>query len=280
MAERRAAPDHPTRSAAETARTAEREMLLGRVPQTPDKRDHRMIDRLKTEVGDAQLDMTLRDLLAGGFLSNWKDILAFWRWIKKRPSPKARRSKLWPDALQLDQGQTPHCVGFAWAQWGNSEPVVDEFQNGDGHALYYECKIIDGEPQAENGSQTRSGAKAMQQRGKLGEYVFAKTTAEITAWILKMGPVVVGTDWDGQMFHPDANGYLHPNGQVEGGHEWLLLGYDDGDPNSYRDKEPFYTMQNSWGLGWGERGRARITVREFQQLLDRDGDAAAGLELA
>lgn len=314
MPERREPHDKPELSAADIARQdptrrglaatnlPPRSILLGRQPMPEDKRDHMMTDEHLSaqDVTDAQLDTSLRDLIAQGFFTNWRQILAFWRWVKPRkpkpPAPKARRYVLCEDASQLDQSATPHCVGFCWSQWHNSEPVVGQYTNADGHAVYYECKVIDGEPNAENGSNTRSGAKTMQNRGRLGEYVFAGSVDEIVAWLLtKKSPVSTGTDWDGPMFTPDSNGYLHPNGNPEGGHEWLIIGYDDGDPDDPFDKEPHFVMQNSWGLGWGVTvtegqgklvtsmqtgGRAKITVREYKQLFDRQGDAAAGLELA
>jgi hypothetical protein len=267
----REAKDQPDKSAADNLGRH----LLGRNPQPRDRRDHRMLTKLRAEpVGDAQLDLTLRDLLAGGFLANWRDILAFWRWIKKRKPPPVDRVRLWEDQLQLDQGATPHCVGFAWTQWGNTEPIQDTFQNSDGHAVYYECKVIDGEPGAEDGSITRSGAKAMQNRGRLGEYVFAATVTEIVAWILTHGPVVVGTDWHDEMFSPENHsGFLVVEGDLAGGHEWLLIGYSDN------NGDPYFVMQNSWGLGWSEQGRAKIRLTEFTKLLRADGDAAAGAEL-
>src|SRR5207244_8460727 len=113
----------------------------------------------------------------------------------------------WPDPQTvLNQGQTPHCVGFGWCQWGNTLPVGDQFRNTDGDAVYYECKRIDGEPDAEDGSNVRSGAKAMVGRRRLGAYAFARSTDEITAWVRANGPLVVGTDWHQSMFNPDADG--------------------------------------------------------------------------
>lgn len=310
MAERKPAPDQPEISAADLVRAhgerglaatrlPGREILLGRKPMPEDKRDHPMSKHLTDEqISDAQLDMSLRDLLAQGFFSNWKQVLAFWRWArpKKPKPPKARRFVLYDDAVQLDQGATGHCVGFAWSQWHNSPPVIGTYVNADGHNVYYECKVIDGQPLQENGSWTRSGAQAMKNRGRLDEYVFAGSVEEIIAWLLNHGPVAVGSDWDGPMFDPDVSGYLRPDGNSEGGHEWLLIGYDDGGID-YVDTEPYFVMQNSWGLNWGVQvvklpsenrlttilvpgGRAKITVREFKQLFARDGDAAAALELA
>ncbi len=243
--------------------------LLGRNPSPPDPRDknYGMAEELS-------LDMTLREVQERtSFLSSWFGLLRFWRWIKaNRPPVVTTDSKIWELRQQLDQASTPHCVGFGWAGWHNSKPVdAPLWSNTDGHELYYEIKLIDGEPREENGSSVRSGAKAMRNRGRIDTYVWASTTAEITAWIQQRGPVVAGTDWTGSMFRPDRDGFIRPEGSVEGGHCYLLLGYDAS--------RGAYLIENSWG-SWGQDGRAWIRVDDFGQLLNGNGEACAGVELA
>lgn len=275
----------------------------------PDERDWKLgafLEAHERAVTGLSPDMTIAEVLDAGFLDTWHDIFAFWRWIKTlihhEPTPAPTPSPVppspdpppaptptpapptpgadgtWADPENvLDQGNTPHCVGFAWAQWGNTLPVDDQFQNADGDMIYYAAKMIDGEPGKEDGSDTRSGAKAMKQRGRLGGYAFAATTQEISEWLEQHGPVVVGTDWYNAMFTPDADGYLNLEGGVAGGHEWLLVGHaPHGHGNVTEDS---YVMQNSWGDSWGDHGRAWIRVADFAKLLQNGGDACAGVEL-
>src|SRR5262249_37867530 len=155
--------------------------------------------------------------------------LIFWHWAQQHqpggppppppaPGPPPPGVVVWEDLIQLDQGPTNHCVGFGWAAWGDCAPVEDQYQDADAHKIYYECKVIDGQPQLENGSSVRSGAKAMQNRGRLGAYVFASTTQEVEQWVSNHGSVVIGSDWKHDMFTPDDQGFVHPTGPVEGGH--------------------------------------------------------------
>jgi hypothetical protein len=187
------------------------------------------------------------------------------------PAPVA--DVVWTDADQvLDQGQTGHCVGFGWAGWGDTLPVDDRYTNPDGDAIYEEAKVIDGEPNQENGSTVRSGAKAIQNRGRLKTYAFAASIDEVRAWLDGHGPVVFGTDWDQPMFTPDANGFVHPDGNVAGGHCYVCV----GDLVS----EGALLFQNSWGASWGAAGRFRMTYADAAALLARQGEACAAVELA
>ena len=71
---------------------------------------------------------------------------------------------------------------------------------------------------------------------------------------------------------PDKDGYLHATGGEEGGHDWLIIGASKT-RNAYR-------MQNSWGTGWGENGRAWIKREDYKQLLEgMGGDCCSATEV-
>lgn len=180
--------------------------------------------------------------------------------------------KVWHDDLQLDQGATGHCVGFGWAQWGNTEPIIDTFVDNDAHAIYYEAKVIDGEPRQENGTAVRSGAIAMLHRSKLDAYVFAATLDEILTWVLTRGPVVFGCNWYADMNMPDpTNGLVNPTGPLLGGHCFVIDGYDSG--------TTMVRCQNSWGSNWGLNGYFYIFAKDLGKLFAQQGDACAAIEL-
>ena len=270
---RQLALDPPPRSAALTLGRH----LLGRIYK-PDPRDWSLTRLMEVaEPSDATLQLTVEQVLTETpYFSTWPNYLAFWRWLKKQPkhphpTPGVDTTPGWELKIQLDQGQTGHCVGFGWAGWVDAMPVEGTYQNADGHALYYECKVIDGEPLAENGSTVRSGALALRNRGRLAAFAFATSTAEIDAWINSQGSVVVGTSWTNDMFNPDANGFVKPTGAVAGGHCYLML--------EKVDSQDAYVFQNSWGAGWGQNGRFRMKRSDFAGLLADQGEACCAAEL-
>jgi len=271
---RRLAVDPPPRSASETIGPH----LLGRIYK-PDPRDWSLMRLMElAEPPPSILERTVQQVIdETEFFTDWRSYLVFWRWLKghgrKPPKPPVPTDTTpgWELKIQLDQGQTGHCVGFGWSGWVDAKPVEGIYQNADAHALYYECKVIDGEPLAENGSYVRSGALALRNRGRLAAFAFAKTTAEIDTWINTEGPIVVGTTWTNDMFNPDAKGFVKPTGAVAGGHCYLML--------ERIDSEGAYVFQNSWGGGWGQNGRFKMKVSDFESLLNDDGDACCAAEL-
>ena len=179
--------------------------------------------------------------------------------------------KVWESHTVLNQRDTPHCVGFGNAGFGNCAPVDDEYDDEDGHLLYYEACAIGGYPGTEDGAFTRDGLKALRARGRITAYAALPDTQAISTWLANMGSVIVGTDWTEAMFTPDAEGFIAPMGETVGGHCYLLIGVDE--------QEYTFTMLNSWGAGWGQDGRAKIRIEDFHWLLAAGGEAWAAVEL-
>lgn len=185
------------------------------------------------------------------------------------------RWRYWTGGKILDQGDTPHCVGFSWAGWMGISPVRSlkdydalEFM---GHDIYAACKLLDGIPTVD-GTYVRTGATVQKNRGRLSAYLWANTPEELRAWLLTKGPVVVGTDWLREMFWPDKAGLISVNGELAGGHAYLLTGYN-------RDRNIF-RIQNSWGTTWGVKGRAWVKGADMDRLLfDRGGEAVTAEEV-
>jgi hypothetical protein len=250
--------------------------LLGRKPSPPDPRDFKLSAFLEASVSGDPLDLALATLLASPGPAKATKLWAQAatdriKSVSPPPAPPPPpQPTVWNDpAPTLDQGQTGHCVGFGWSQWGNTDPVNDNYADSDGHAVYYEAKVVDGEPGAEDGSTVRSGAKAMQNRGRLQVYAFAGNAAEAQAWMVAHGPVVLGTDWYDSMFNPDPNGFVAPTGTVAGGHCYLLIG----------DENDAAVLLNSWGANWGEGGRFRMKWDDLEKLLAANGEACASVEI-
>jgi hypothetical protein len=187
------------------------------------------------------------------------------------PAPSVTK-KFWQILVQLDQGQTPHCVGFSGGDYLGGAPVEDiNITDDTGHAIYYECKVRDGQPKVENGSSIHSLAGVLQDRGRLGTYVWARSTDEMTQWLLTKGNVVVGTNWYDAMFYPKASGIVDISGTLAGGHAYVAVGVDT--------VAGYYEFKNSWSRNWGVNGNFRIMIRDFARLIAEDGEVMAGLEL-
>lgn len=208
---------------------------LGRLPSPPDKRDFKMADAVR------ELDKV----------------------VAPRPV------KTWHSDKVLDQGQTPHCVGFAFAGWGIAMPVEDPWGNPMGHDIYASCKVLDKEPGAQNGSTVRTGAKVMALRKKISTYYFAKSIDEAANYVARYGPVVLGTAWYQGMYTTGLfNNIIRPTGKLLGGHAYLWIGVDKN----------YATIRNSWGTSWGKGGDARIALGDLKRLFANGGEACAATE--
>ena len=186
-------------------------------------------------------------------------------------------SRLWSSkrTYVLDQGQTPHCVGFAWAGFLEAAPFMHQLANADGDRFYALAQTLDEwpEPPAYEGTSTRGGAKALQSLGLItGEYVWAQTEDDVWKFVLGRGPVVTGTTWLTGMFDPDSKGYLNLTGGEEGGHDWCIVG-----ASATRQA---YRMVQSWGSSWGYNGRAWVRREDYKQLLEKmGGDCCSAIEV-
>lgn len=170
----------------------------------------------------------------------------------------------------LDQGNLGSCTGNAMAQALNTKPFKQRgrtLTEADAIALYERATEIDPwvgtYPPDDTGSSGLSVAKAAQERGWITEYRHAFGLDEALA-ALTLSPVLVGTNWYSSMFFPTSDGYVSPTGFVQGGHEYLLLGLDV--------KKQRVTALNSWGSGWGKKGRFYLTFDSLGTLLAQDGD--------
>lgn len=263
--------------------------LLGRIASPPDSRDFKLGVFLSTDPLEQALAVLLTSHAAKATKA-WAQI-ATPLILGQQPGPPAppippappvppvSGAVSWTDAEpDLDQGNYGTCVGNGWAQWGNTMPVGDHLTEADARAIYYEATVFDGTPDnpdapngGQQGSTVRSGAQAMQKRGRLNVYAFAASIDEAVAWVMTNGSVVMGTDWTADMFSPDADGFIKPTGAIEGGHCYVLIGFDPA--------TEVLEFLNSWGAGWGKAGRFYMHKADAVSLFAQQGEACAAVEL-
>lgn len=251
--------------------------LLGRNVSPPDARDYPLSAFLEsTDPLDISLAALLKSKSVAKATKNWA-VIATERIKATMPPPvppplPSTDSVSWGNTEKvLDQGQTPHCVGFAGAQWGNTLPINDKFDNDDGHAFYYASKVFDGEPNQENGSTTRSLAKTLKASGRLDTYAFGASIDEAIQWILTKGPVLFGTDWYTGMFNPDTQGLIRPTGVAEGGHMYLATGYNS--------ETKLIEFLNSWSDEWGLKGYFYMHKEDAVKVFANQGEILVAVEL-
>jgi len=193
-------------------------------------------------------------------------------------APVPVTTRYWPMmAGVLDQGDTSECVAFAWTGFLLAAPVthrtgvlgvIKTFAD----SLYHRAQLVDEWPGEDyDGTSVRAGAKVLQADARLTEYRWAFDAVTARDFVLSRGPLVIGVNWYEHFFVPDAKGFLVPEGETVGGHALLVLGYSQP-RNSFR-------IQNSWGKGWGDKGRAWISYDVFQRLLAEDGECCSAVEV-
>lgn len=179
----------------------------------------------------------------------------------------------------LDQGKLGSCTGNAATKclsyqpfW--NEPVVQKVIGDNATAdeayavgVYSDATKIDDYPGTyppkDTGSDGLSVATVLKNRGLISAYQHAfSLEALLTA--LAVQPVIVGTEWRQDMFHPAPDGQQRITGAVAGGHEYVL---DELDVERQR-----VWMQNSWGDSWGVQGRAFFSWDDMRALLAASGD--------
>lgn len=179
---------------------------------------------------------------------------------------KPKRSYSWRTAKVLDQGREGACVGFGWSHELLARPVV---QGGvdDAYALsiYHEARELDDWPGEDySGTSVLAGAKAVQRRGHMTEYRWGFSLDELVMALGYQGPVVLGLNWYTGQMAADAENYIRPTGQVEGGHAICAFGVSISKQR--------IALVNSWGDDWGDGGRCWMTFEDMDRLLHEQGE--------
>ncbi len=185
----------------------------------------------------------------------------------------------------FNQGALGSCTGNATAAALNTEPnyrhatgtlqkVHNLLHEKDAVSIYKlatELDNIDGKyPPEDTGSSGLAACKAAKKLGWLRSYHHA-FGLEQALQALQVRPVITGVDWYEGFDEPDSSGLVTPAGQVRGGHEFVITGFElASTANPLLDG--IVEADNSWGLNYGLRGRFHFTARTWGFLLEQQGD--------
>lgn len=176
----------------------------------------------------------------------------------------------------LDQGTLGSCVGNAFAgllatspnyEAFGVAPVIDEPL---AVRIYAKATVDDNVtgtyPPVDTGSTGKGGGQACKDLGFANGYLWAQGLDHFIS-AMQSGPVAVGTNWYNNMFTPDANGFVSiaKNDTIAGGHEYEFI--------ELNLEEGWALFANSWGLGWGLNGYAKMLLTDLNRLFNEDGDA-------
>lgn len=167
----------------------------------------------------------------------------------------------------LDQGKVGSCTGHALVDCLMSYGMFHGVSRGHEDALkvYSLATAIDSipgqYPPDDTGSTGLDVCRAALQLKWLEGYDHAFGIDHMLQSLL-LSPVMVGSNWYSSMFYPDDHGVLSISGQVAGGHEYAVIG----------KRGDYLRILNSWGVGWGDHGRAWISVVDMARLLNEQGD--------
>lgn len=195
-----------------------------------------------------------------------------------RPTQQTPRSYTWRNPLRLDQGNLGSCVGNAWTHEAAANPYpVPGLSEKIAVKVYRRAQQLDQWPETppEEGTSVLAGAKAAMEMTWLKQYRWAFGLDDLILSVGHLGPAVLGINWYDGMMETDAKGYVHPTGEIVGGHAILC--------NRVNLRERFFGLSNSWGTSWGSKdawgvgGTCRIGFAAMGKLLDEDGEACIPL---
>lgn len=180
----------------------------------------------------------------------------------------------------FNQGHIGSCTGNAMVGALNTAPLgnpADILAEKDALTIYEAATVIDGisgqYPPTDTGSSGLAVCKVAKSRGLISGYRHAfSVRSALTA--LQSGPVITGVTWYEGFDTPDEFGLVKIAGQVRGGHEFEVVGYN---PQANPVEGGTVYCFNSWGDSWGRHGQFLFTVKTWDALLHQQGDVTVPL---
>lgn len=177
----------------------------------------------------------------------------------------------------LDQGDIGSCTGNALTGLLACEPFCAApgaaaiYGESFAVSLYSHATEIDdipGEyPPEDTGSSGLAVCKVAKRMGLIGSYHHALSVNGLLH-ALQVQPVIVGVPWFEGFDKPDDRGIVRPTGQIRGGHEFLIRGYQHG----HDEADSYLLADNSWGDSWGIKGQFWFSVADWRTLAANQAD--------
>lgn len=211
-----------------------------------------------------------------------------------RATPQSKpRSYTWGLATVLDQGAEGSCVGHGYAHELAAKPVsVPGITHEYAVNIYYSAQHRDpwpggaypGAEEHYEGTSMLAGAQTMKELGFYSEYRWGLDAYDVADYVGHRGPAVLGLNWYTGMYAPDVTGFLHPTGRLVGGHCLLAVGVKivwrswvnrlvSSTWENIDTARSYIKLHNSWGPGWGDHGRANLTLDDLATLMVQQGEA-------
>jgi hypothetical protein len=114
-----------------------------------------------------------------------------------------------------------------------------------------------------SGTSAAAGARMAKVLDLWPEYRWATNLKDFCTVMSRRGPGCLAIDWWTGMMRPDSDGFIHPTGRVEGGHQILATSYQ-----AKRFKFPAVGLWQSWGdmpIWW-------IYVGELEEVVASNGE--------
>lgn len=176
-------------------------------------------------------------------------------------------SKVWKPGPVTNQGSESSCVGHSTFKLLTSDPRPLKTPAITPSRIYVEAKNIDEWQGSDyDGTSVRAGLDVLKSRSFIDAYYWAGNIEEVTDYLLRFGPLVLGIRWTSSMDSP-VNGIIKPKGKGGGGHAILAYAADW--------KKKLITIRNSWGTMFGKMGDCAIAFPDLNLLLKEGGVAAA-----
>jgi hypothetical protein len=189
--------------------------------------------------------------------------------------PRNKTWRTYPRAL--DQGWTSECTCYSGKRIINASPLRanidrDVRLNLDTTPLYHYAQSIDEWPGTDyDGTSVLAAAKSFQYHGLTSGYRWCFGLEDVLRTVSWYGPVGIGVTWYESMFEtaPDGKLIVDTESGIAGGHAVTIIGVNV-------DNETV-VISNSWGVGWGDRGRCYMSWSDLDMLLEDWGEAVTYL---
>jgi hypothetical protein len=195
------------------------------------------------------------------------------------PLEVTRPAAFWEIGPTLNQRDTFECTAYSGEALLMAGPIKNSMYLTPNQL--YRLNQMNDEWTGENyhGSSVRATMKVLQAAGFIKEYVWAYEADTVRRWLLMKGPVILGTNWYTGMNVPDRKtGFIRPTGRPVGGHAYFIWGADDRITCPDKTKGAFRIL-NSWGDGWGVKGRAWLSYKDADGLIKNHGEAVTPVEM-